>query len=167
MNKNNIIKFLSDNLIKNYTINEDLSVDVIGDVFINELKLNEIPIQFGKVSGSFDCSYNFLTTLKGCPISVGGDFNCHRNKIKEIDYYPNTIGGDVNLLLNKIKEFNYPFDKVNGLVYIDVNVYLLNTEDIDCDSLFYKRINNYNINSKLFKRNKNIKKILGINNNHN
>ena len=100
MNKNNIIKFLSDNLIKNYTINEDLSVDVIGDVFINELKLNEIPIQFGKVSGSFDCSYNFLTTLKGCPISVGGDFNRHRNTIRiDMNWEKEAIAGETYLIL--------------------------------------------------------------------
>lgn len=167
MNENNIIKFLSSNLIKNYTINNDLSVDVSGDVFISELKLKEIPINFNKVSGSFDCSYNFLTTLKGCPESVGGDFNCHRNDINEIDYYPNTIGGDVNLLLNKIKEFNYPFNKVNGTIYIDVSVYVSNTEGINCDRLFYKKIENYNNISKLYKRNKNLKRLLNTNHNHN
>jgi len=52
--------------IKNYIINSDGSVDVDGDVSF-KVNLNKLPLKFGKVSGYFDCSYNFLTTLEGCP----------------------------------------------------------------------------------------------------
>ena len=40
--------------VKNYTINEDLSVDVEGDVSLSYNDLSEIAISFGKVSGNFN-----------------------------------------------------------------------------------------------------------------
>jgi len=73
--------------IKNYKINSDLSVDVKGEVDISGKNLKEIPVRFNKVSRSFDCSNNLLTTLEGCPLKVGEDFNCEKNNLK------NLIGG--------------------------------------------------------------------------
>jgi hypothetical protein len=96
--------------IENYTINEDLTVDVEGDVFIgtlfNQVNLNKVvpylPVQFGTVIGSFaldnvktkslkGCpkevgenliinSCNYITNLNGCPTEVGGSFTCSNNK---------------------------------------------------------------------------------------
>jgi len=65
------IKDWLDNMkVKNYTINEDSTVDVNGSVhLINKGFLTEIPIQFGKVKDGFDVSDNKLTSLKGCPPS--------------------------------------------------------------------------------------------------
>jgi hypothetical protein len=39
--------------ITNYTINDDLSVDVDGDVDLSHKMLSSIPVNFGKVSGGF------------------------------------------------------------------------------------------------------------------
>ena len=36
-------------------------------------------INFGKITGDFDCSGLDLTSLKGAPQEVGGDFNCENN----------------------------------------------------------------------------------------
>jgi len=44
--------------IENYSINEDGSVDVEGDVDIRRKGLTELPLQFRNVKGSFYCSYN-------------------------------------------------------------------------------------------------------------
>ena len=41
--------------IKNYTINEDLTVDIKGDIEISSKDLTIIPVQFGNVTGSFYC----------------------------------------------------------------------------------------------------------------
>ena len=73
--------------IENYTINEDLSVDVEGnvDLILNSLKV--LPIQFRKVSGNFDCYNNKLTSLLGCPVSVGGNFYCGANEICESELF--------------------------------------------------------------------------------
>ncbi len=60
--------------IKNYSINSDGSIDVSGDVCLSHKNLTRIPIKFNKVSGYFDCSYNFITSLEGCPRKVAGNF---------------------------------------------------------------------------------------------
>ena len=47
--------------IENYTINSDGSIDVDGNVDIQDRKLTKLPLKFRNVSGSFDCKYNKLT----------------------------------------------------------------------------------------------------------
>ena len=53
--------------IKNYTINEDGSIDVDGDVDLSNRKLIELPLKFRNVNGNFYCSWNELTSLEGFP----------------------------------------------------------------------------------------------------
>ena len=80
--------------IENYTINDDLSVDVDGDVDITwkQLILPYIPIQFGIVSGFFDCSDNDLKTLKGAPREVGESFDCSFNQLTSLEFAPREVG---------------------------------------------------------------------------
>jgi hypothetical protein len=58
------------------------SVDIVGDIVnitgICDLhrKIQKLPVQFGNVSGDFNCGRNQLTTLEGAPSSVGGSFYC-------------------------------------------------------------------------------------------
>lgn len=66
--------------IKNYTINDDGTVDVDGNVSLNDKSLTSIPVQFGQVTGSFYCSHNRLTSLEGAPKEIGGSFTCRNNK---------------------------------------------------------------------------------------
>jgi hypothetical protein len=79
--------------IKNYKINSDGTVDVDGTVNISNNGLKKIPLKFGKVSGSFDCSFNILTSLEGSPRSIGGNFNCDRNRIKSLKEGPKEVKG--------------------------------------------------------------------------
>jgi hypothetical protein len=66
-----------------WSINSDTGlVDVDGNVFMSDMKLTEIPVKFGKVTGNFNCADNQLNSLIGAPKSVGGDFNCSNNKVK-------------------------------------------------------------------------------------
>ena len=60
--------------IRNYTINEDGSINVDGNVDLKYKKLTKLPLKFKNVSGGFYCHDNQLTSLEGCPESVGGDF---------------------------------------------------------------------------------------------
>ena len=69
--------------ITNYTVNPDGTVDVKGSVNLSHKNLNRLPLKFGKVSGNFYCYNNQLTTLEGCPTSVGGGFYCSRNPLPE------------------------------------------------------------------------------------
>ena len=53
--------------IENYTVNPDGSIDVYGSVDLYDCNITELPLRFNKVTGSFDCGNNNLTSLKGCP----------------------------------------------------------------------------------------------------
>ena len=91
--------------IENYTINDDLTVDVDWYVIIANKDLTEIPIQFGKVTRFFDCSKNNLTTLKGCPREVGEGypgFDCSNNNLTSLEYCPMVVTGSFDCSRNKI-----------------------------------------------------------------
>ena len=70
MNEQEIHKICNELDIKFYTINQDGSIDVLGNVSIVKYKLNDIPIKFNKVSGYFYCGGMNLTSLNNCPIEV-------------------------------------------------------------------------------------------------
>ena len=53
-------------------------------------------VRFGKVRGSFDCSYNYLTSLAGAPQKVGRNFFCQGNKLTSLAGGPQEVGGDFN-----------------------------------------------------------------------
>ena len=63
MNRQEIKFWLNYHRIENYTINDDLTVDVVGDVDLIRMELTEIPFQFGVIKGSFYCYKNKLTSL--------------------------------------------------------------------------------------------------------
>jgi len=91
--KSEISLWLDKYNIKNYTINDDLTVDVAGSVNLYSNKLATIPIQFGKVTGRFSCYHNQLTSLVGCPKEVGGHFWCDNNKLTSLVGCPSVIRG--------------------------------------------------------------------------
>jgi hypothetical protein len=74
--------------------NGDGTIDYNGDVDISGLKLDSLPIKFNRVYGSFDCSDNELTSLKGCPRFVDGDFYCYLNNLSTLDYGPKEVCGN-------------------------------------------------------------------------
>jgi hypothetical protein len=82
--------------ILNYTINEDDSIDVSGNVRLIDLGLNEFPdyIQFGDVIGSFWMYRNNFTSLKGCPTYVVDNFDCEENNLKNLKYAPKRVDGN-------------------------------------------------------------------------
>jgi hypothetical protein len=78
--------------ISNYTINDDFSIDVDGDVDISIESLTKIPLKFNRVSGYFNCQDNQLTTLGGSPKSVGGSFYCNDNNLTTLEGGPEYVG---------------------------------------------------------------------------
>ena len=78
--------------IKNYTVNDDGSVDVDGNVNLRNLGLTKLPIKFRNVSGDFYCSNNQLISLEGCPQSVGGYFFCDNNQLTSLEGSPQSSG---------------------------------------------------------------------------
>ena len=56
--KEDIENWLKSNNINDYIINEDMSVEVKGNVQISSNGLSEIPVKFRSVSGNFSCGNN-------------------------------------------------------------------------------------------------------------
>ena len=129
--------------IRNYTINADGSIDVIGDVFIGSIK--ELPLIFNDVSGDFDCSGGELTTLKGCPRWIGGSFNCDFNNLTSLEFSPNYVGGWFSCEYNDLID-NYCETEIGGNFYTS----------LDQDGLIHQgnKVTNYNEWRKLYKRKK-------------
>jgi hypothetical protein len=80
----------------------DGTVDVNGDVNLFNHKLSKIPLKFGRVTGSFYCQRNKLTTLEGCPKVVGGSFYCHNNKLTSLLGCPGEVPGSFWCYKNKL-----------------------------------------------------------------
>jgi hypothetical protein len=69
-------------------------VDIEGDFSFKDLGTSSMRgIKFGTVTGNFDCSFNRLKTLRGCPLKVGGNFLCSGNPISNLKGAPLEIGG--------------------------------------------------------------------------
>jgi len=88
--------------IKNYTINSDGLVDVDDEVYLYKIELTKLPLKFGNVTGHFDCGANKLTTLKGCPDSVGGFFSCIDNKLTTLEGCPKSVSGSFYCSKNEL-----------------------------------------------------------------
>lgn len=86
--------FCRKNDVFNYTITEDGLLDVHGNVDLSRNKLTKLPLRFGEVTGYFKCVYNRLTSLEGCPHTVGSDFDCSDNNLVSLEYGPKKFGGE-------------------------------------------------------------------------
>jgi hypothetical protein len=107
--------------IINYTINEDGSIDVDGNVDLTNKVLTDIPLKFRSVSGYFSCGYNKLTSLEGAPISVGCYFDCSDNKLTNLEGAPKEIGSDFDCSNNELTNLEGAPDNVGGCFYCDYN----------------------------------------------
>ena len=96
--KEEIEEWLNKMEITNYIINEDLTVDVNGNVTLEGEKFEYFPVKFRKVSGKFNSSYcEKITSLEGCPSKVGDDFLCSRNQLVDVKGFPLNIRGYISI----------------------------------------------------------------------
>jgi hypothetical protein len=114
-NTNNIdIKLLKKCVDGTYTINEDGSIDVDGDVDLYNRNLTKIPFKFRNVSGWFNCSNNKLTSLLGAPNMVSISFKCGMNHLTSLVGAPNTVGGYFDCYGNKLTSLEGAPSSVGG-----------------------------------------------------
>ena len=71
-------------------------------------------IQFGKVSGDFNCSYNKLTTLEGAPQEVGGSFFCNNNQLTSLKGAPQKVEVDFWCYSNELTSLEGAPQEVGG-----------------------------------------------------
>lgn len=100
--------------ISSYTIHDDYTVDVDGNVYLATSGLNEIPVQFGIVNGNFSVFGNNLKSLKGSPRKVVGNFDCGCNNLKTLDYSPQLVGGHFLCPNNNITSLKGCAKKIGG-----------------------------------------------------
>jgi len=106
-----------------YVINDDLTIDVNGDVYLDEEKLSEFPfyVRFGTVKGYFSCSENRLVSLRGCPKTVDGSFYCDNNMLSSLDGCPGTVKKDFYCNDNEKK---FTEEEVGKLCKVGRQIYL-------------------------------------------
>ncbi len=115
--------------IENYTINDDMSIDVDGDVNLSFSGLVKIPLIFGNVTGYFLCIHNKLTTLEGSPTNVGGSFHCCHNKLTSLMGAPVTVGGSFYCTVNDLTSLEGSPNMVGGDFYCLWNANVITSLD--------------------------------------
>ena len=100
--KEEVEEILEAYYIKNYTINDDLTVDVDGNVELSKKRLKALPVKFGNVSANFYCEYNQLTSLEGAPREVGEAFWCANNQLTSLKGAPREVGGSFDCSDNQL-----------------------------------------------------------------
>lgn len=107
--------------IDDYTINQDGSIDVDGNVDLskvgqhyNQHQLKKLPLKFRKVLGDFNCSSNELTSLEGCPEYIGENFFCYKNEITNFKHCPKYVGGMFSASTNKLTSLEGCPEIING-----------------------------------------------------
>jgi hypothetical protein len=98
-----------------YTTRPDGKILVEGDITIKNKKLEELPdLSNVVVHGSFDCSNNRLTTLKGAPCEVTGNFICYTNRLTSLEGAPRGVGGNFQCGRNSLSTLKFAPDEVGG-----------------------------------------------------
>jgi hypothetical protein len=83
-----------------YDYDGDLSFSILKD-FLSEDK-DGFKINFGRVTGYFDCSELGLTSLKGAPQIVGGSFSCSTNQLTSLEGAPQEVEGYFGCSYNQL-----------------------------------------------------------------
>lgn len=81
-------------------------VDVQGDVKLIT-DCDQMSVQFGKVSGDFDCADSGLTTLAGSPHQVLGRFSCEYNRLTSLAHAPHHVDGVFSASYNHITHLTH------------------------------------------------------------
>ena len=99
---------LGNMILKNF-VSEDKDGFIInfgkitGEFNCSELGLRSLKGAPQEVGGDFYCSGNQLTSLKGAPIEVGGDFLCHCNpNLHSLEGAPQKVGRDFSCTYNQL-----------------------------------------------------------------
>ena len=123
--------------IERYTVNDDLTVDVDGGVWLASKGLAEFPsyVRFGSVSRDFYCHNNPLTSLVGCPERVGGSFHCSDSHLTSLAGCPETVEGSFSCSHNELSSLDGCPKWVGSNFYCGHNVRRFTKEEVKnlCD----------------------------------
>ena len=133
--------------IDRYTLNQDNSIDVDEGVFLSGMHLDRLPLDFGKVNGYFDCSFNQLTNLKGSPKQVDGFFKCNSNSLTTLLDGPEKVTGAYFCDNNDLKDVRGFPENFHGLVFGSGNIVngILSLVGTEKRTKFIKWLNEYDV----------------------
>lgn len=95
---------------------------VIGNVNAEYGEFNGVlPFDLDEVTGNFDCSWDHLTSLKGCPKKVGGNFYCYGNRLTTLEGGPEYVGGNFDCQNNKLTTLKGLPKEIGGWANIFIN----------------------------------------------
>ena len=98
-----------------WSVGVDGKVNVEGSFDCSRQNLMDFKeVKFGRVSGSFYCHDNDLTSLEGAPREVGGGFYCQGNKLVTLEGSPETVGGDFSCINNRLTTLDGSPDTIGG-----------------------------------------------------
>lgn len=117
-NRSSLIELLNLYNIVNYSINDDGSVDVNGDVDLNGWGIDVIPFNFNIVSGAFDVSNNFIKSLKGSPKSCD-NFKAYNCDLETLEFAPSEVSGYFDVRENKLTTLKGCPKRIKG--YFDIS----------------------------------------------
>ena len=83
-----------------YDYDGDLDRDILRN-FVSEDR-DGFTINFGKVTGNFECSYLDIKSLKGAPIEVGRGFDCSKNQLTSLEGAPRKVSGNFSCSYNQL-----------------------------------------------------------------
>ena len=95
-----------------YDYDGNLYRDILSN-FVSEDRDGFI-INFGKVTGNFDCSIIGLKSLKGAPQEVGGSFDCSWNYLISLEGAPQKVGRNFKCSENQLTSLEGAPQKVSG-----------------------------------------------------
>ena len=96
-----------------YDYDGHLYKDILKDFFVSKDK-DGFTINFGKITGNFDCSGLGLTSLKGAPQEVGGWFDCSENQLTSLEGAPREVEGWFDCSWNELTSLKGAPQKVSG-----------------------------------------------------
>lgn len=101
-----MLQFFCDLRKVNYwELDKQNRIDIDGSIrFLpNRIATDHLPLEFGKVTMTFDIDECYLNTLEGCPTHVGGHFVARKNRLKDLKGAPLHVGKDIYLWGNPLE----------------------------------------------------------------
>lgn len=133
------------NNVKDFEINDDLSVHVKGKLILIKKGLTHLPIRFKAIDGSVNLAENDLTTLEGLPEEIHGYLDISCNRLESLKHCPKIIHGHFICDKNDLKDLQYGPKKIEGFYSCEGNwihslsylpVYVKDTIALDSHILF-------------------------------
>ena len=99
-----------------HTNRYDYEGDLSKNTLVNLVSENRdgFLVNFGKITGDFNCSNLGLVSLKGAPQTVGGYFNCYNNRFISLEGAPQTVGDGFDCSYNQLSSLKGAPQRVGG-----------------------------------------------------